>query len=143
MTTETPSKPDSQKTLHYVLAGIAALTLGILGEVVDHFGYNQYFWIGGISLMALSFAIWENRSFHKEFWFGFVLVVFFVFHAFLVLIVGQRHWLDSIGHGTGRGVAVVALLDAGVMSGFIRFPDWITHILESHFGVSNEGTAAK
>ena len=111
--------------------------------LLDHFGVFQYFWISVISIIALSFAVWENRSYHKEVWFWITLFAFTALHALLVMIVGQRRWLMSVGHGTGRGVAGIAIADGLVITAVIRFPDWITSSLEWIFSKDGEGTAAK
>ena len=108
----------------------------------DHLGIGQYFWISIISVMALSFAVWENRSYHKEIWYWITLVFFFLFHVYLVIVIGEHKWLTSIGHGNaGHGVVLVAIVDGLIISAVIRFPDWITSTLAWFFSDNAERTA--
>lgn len=139
MRDDTSSNLETRKWLYWLLAiaGCAAMIF------LDHFGMFQYFWVSIISITALSFAIWENRSRHKELWFWITLFAFTSLHLFLVIIVGEHKWLMSVGHGTGQGVAGVAIADGLIMTGVIRFPDWITSTLEWFFSDGPEGTVSK
>jgi hypothetical protein len=130
MTDAVSSAPKTRKVLYWGLGIIAGLTTMLL---FDHFGIFQYFWISFISIIALSFAVWENRSYHKEIWFWISLFGFTALHLFFVVIVGEHRWLMSIGHGTGQGVAMVAIADGLVITAVIRFPDWITSTMEWFF----------
>ena len=143
MTANASPKPKTRNWLYW-LVGIAGLVIMML---FDHLQIFQYFWISIISIIALSFAVWENKSYHKELWFWITLSAFTSLHLLLVLVVGEHKWLMSIGHGTGGGLAFLAILDGLVITAVIRFPDWITSTLSWFFndnpGNGAEGTATK
>jgi hypothetical protein len=138
--TDSPSSKRATRKWLYGLLGVSGFVTLLLFE---HFGIFQYFWVSIISIVALSFAVWENRSYHKEIWFWITLFAFTALHLFLVLIVGEHKWLVSIGHGTGGGVAFLAIVDGLIITAAIRFPDWITSSFEWIYGGKMEGTAEK
>jgi hypothetical protein len=137
MTEVTTANHPARKWLGLLFA-VPAVALMML---FDHFGASQYLLISLISIMALSFAVWENRSYHKEFWFWFMLLIFTGIHLLLVLMVGEHRWLTSAAPGAGHGVAFLALLDGLVITAFIRFPDWITSSLKYIYSDDQGGSS--
>jgi hypothetical protein len=139
VTDSVSSKPAARNWLGLLFA----IPLFAMSMLCDHFGIFQYFWASVISITAMSFAIWENRSYHTEIWFWVTLLVFALLHIFLIEVIAEHKWLMSIGHGTGGGVAGIALVDGLIITAVIRFPDWITSSLQWIFSADSKGTVTK
>ena len=122
-------------------AGLSMFTLMLLG---DQIGVHEYFWATLLSITALSFAVWENRSYHHEPWFWISLAVFLLLHVMLISAIARYKVLTRVHGYDARGLLAIALVDAVIMTAVIRFPDWVVSSLNWFFGDSNvEGTVAK
>jgi hypothetical protein len=139
VTDSASSKPAVRKWLGLLLA----IPLFALMMLCDHFGIFQYFWATVISITAMAFAIWENRSYHNEIWFWVTLLVFTLLHIFLVEIIAEHKWLNSVHGYETHGLLGFALADGAIMTAVIRFPDWITSSLEWMFSDDSKGAVTK
>ena len=124
---------------------LLAIPVIAVSIVFDQFGIGQYFLISLISVIALSIAVWENRSFHREIWFWITLFAFAGLHVFLVMFISEHKPLmnANIAHGPCNGAGFLAILDGLIITAVIRFPDWITSSLKWVFSDNQKGTTTQ
>jgi hypothetical protein len=114
----------------------ALLGLPLFGLMIlsDHFGFHEYFWATVVSVTAFSLAIWENRSYHVEIWFWISLLLFAAIHAILVVVTAQHRLFSDVHGYNARGLIFIALVDFAIITGVIRFPDWVVSSYDWFFG---------
>jgi hypothetical protein len=118
VTEETEKPKFSQRK--QALAGVA---FGIVWVAVfTSFGLEAYDWPTLFSVIAIGFAFYMNWKLHHKLWFWISILCWSFLHF---LFVG---WFAAsfghLGHVYGRGVLGVAIADAAIITGIIRFPSW-------------------
>ena len=139
--TESPTQERYSRPWMGLVAGIPVFAIMLLCE---HLGVYEYFWATLSSVIAMSLAIWENRSFHKEVWYWISLVVFVILHVLLIAVIARYKILTNVHGPDARGLLGLTLVDFAIMTAVIRFPDWVISSLTWFFGDPKaEGSVAK
>jgi hypothetical protein len=120
---------------------VLAMTVIITTAIVEHFGVFAYFLASVFSVTALYFAASMNWSLHTRPWLWLALSVFAVLHVPLIILIGK--YVPMKGHIDGHGVVGIALADAAIMTGIIRFPDFLKESIKYFKEPNAEGTTAK
>jgi hypothetical protein len=120
---DSPSQQHSNAAIpfRWIALMIALLLAGM--ALFDHFGFLNFFWPVLISLSAIIGSAFFCWNLHHEAWFWTTLSVAALVHVPLTLWLATRPNIHAFIQG--KGVFLPALVDALLISAFIRFPDFL------------------
>jgi hypothetical protein len=127
--TEVETAQTDRWTAHKRLLCFLVASVVILGTAVSEgYGVFAYFLASVFSVTALFFAAAFNWKLHKKPLLWVTLTSFAILHIPLVILIGK--YVPMKDHIDARGVLGIALADAAIMTGVIRFPDFMKEFID-------------